>query len=305
MSPAIIVCPIEFSSADKAAVAQALSLARWHQAELLVVHVHSGSHRAASLHARLASFVDGLNTGGVEVTRAILSGDSVGAVVDYVRRTAADLVVVARHSRRKSSGWPAVTFAAAVGRAVPCPTIVVPVDAQPDGEPEGGLFRNIVCAVDFSNASISALNTALRLAQESGGRIRLLHVLEGFPFETIYSSGQAGRVVGEYRARVEQVNVELRRLVPPEAHHWCEVESETVSGVAADAIAARAKAGTADLLVVGMPRRNRLDHFMTGSTVKKILRGASCSVLLVPGLVAAAADQLPPPIGLAAGSLSR
>ena len=40
------------------------------------------------------------------------------------------------------------------------------------------LTREILCATDFSPASIAALQRALVLAQQSGGRLAVLHVLE-------------------------------------------------------------------------------------------------------------------------------
>jgi nucleotide-binding universal stress UspA family protein len=46
-------------------------------------------------------------------------------------------------------------------------------------------FRNILCAIDFSEASMRALSEALAVGQQSGGHLGLLHVLDGFPYETI------------------------------------------------------------------------------------------------------------------------
>ena len=144
-------------------------------------------------------------------------------------------------------------------------------------------FNNILCGIDFSAASLRALNEALTMAQQSGGRVTLLHVLEGFPYESVYSGSRAFRLIGDYRARVDRVKRELRALVPPDALNWCEVETEVVSGIPHDAIRATATARKADLVVIGLPRRTKLDRIVMASTVSgvSVVLGAPC--LAVPG----------------------
>jgi nucleotide-binding universal stress UspA family protein len=290
VNPTLIVCSIEFSSAGKAALAHALDLARWYDAELHAVHVRAGRRGSAASGAnhpsyrRLVAFIDGLNPEGVAVTPKILAGDPVSAVAEYARHTRADLVVVPQYGRRASGYWSAGAFATAIGRAVGCPTIAVPDRAQVPAAAEAHpLFRSILCAIDFSDESMRASNEAVRLAQQSAGRLTLLHVVEGFPGETVYSGGRAVRLIDEYRARVERRNAELHLLVPPAALNWCDVEAETVSGVPHGAIVAAAKARQSDLIVMGLPRQSRLDRIVTGSTVKRVLRRAPCPVLMVPG----------------------
>lgn len=174
------------------------------------------------------------------------------------------------------------TMATDVARAVASPTLTV--SNKPAGDTEvAASFNNIVCAIDFSAASLRALNEALRIAQQSGGRVTLRHVLEGFPHETVYSGSRAFRLIGEHRARVEKVSRELRALVPPDALNWCEVETEVVSGIASDAINAIATARKADLVVVGRPDRSILDRIVMASTLSGVLRRAGCPVLAVPG----------------------
>ena len=108
-------------------------------------------------------------------------------------------------------------------------------------------FREILCATDFSPASIAALKQALVLAQQSGGRLTVLHVLDGFPYETVYSGSRAFRLIDEYRGLVAQVSRQLRNAIPQDALNWCDVQTRVVSGVPHRAIlstAARDQAGS-------------------------------------------------------------
>jgi nucleotide-binding universal stress UspA family protein len=294
VNPALIVCPIDFSMADQPALARAISLARWHDAALHVLHVltnrgpfAAGTRQHALVEQRLRRFVDVLKPAGVEVTAAALAGDPIDAVAGYAREHDADLIVVPQHGR--SAGFRrAPGLAAAVGRVAGCPTIAVPPTDAIAADADG-LFINIVCAVDFSSESVGALHHALTLAQQSAGRLTLLHVLDDYPYETVYSAGRAFRLIDQFQAHVDRVNSDLHLLVPPDALNWCDVECETLSGIAPDVITRRAAELRADLIVMGLPRRSRLDELFTGSTVKGVLRRAGCPVLIIP---APAADAI-------------
>jgi nucleotide-binding universal stress UspA family protein len=288
--PTLVVCPIEFSEADRVTLALARSLARWHDAELHVLHVRPGRRFTGAdagdepLRTRLAGFIDSRHPAGAAITARVLSGDPVTAVVEYAQQMAADLVVVGQHGGRGRGYWSAGAFARALGRTVECPIIVVPDSSAPRRDVrDDAPFGDILCAVDFSEASIRGLAAALALARASAGRLTLLHVLEGFPYETVYSGTRAMRLIEEFEARVAEVNDELHLLVPREASNWCEVEADTVSGDALEAIPAAAMARVSDLIVMGLPQRPRLEQLVAGSTVKGVMRRAPCPVLLVPG----------------------
>ena len=291
MNLSLIVSPVDFSAMGEAALKRALALARWHDAELHVLYVRPGRGRSSALGAtsaddpyfgRLANFISSSSPEGLAVTPVVLTGDPVKAVAEYARAKAADLVVVGQNGRRGSRFWRSGVLATDLARAVASPTLSVSKETGSDPDVAAS-FNNILVAIDFSPASLRALNKALTLAQQSGGRITLLHVLEGFPYETVYSGSRAFQLVGNYRARVDKVKRQLRALVPPDVLNWCEVETEVVSGIAHDAVLAIAKVRNADLVVIGLPPRTRLDRIVMASTVSGVLRRARCPVLAVPG----------------------
>ena len=299
MKPKSIVSVLNsLATATDAAVMKALTLAQWYESNLHVVHVPPSSRVSegseAAIHDdlvdRIARIAERSGAGGVKVIPAVLSGSPVRAIADYTNRVSADLVVVEKKARRGSGYWSAGSFAVALGKAVKAPTIAVPSDDLPPTD-SGALFRNIVVATDFSEVSLRALSKALVLAQQSGGSLLLLHVLDGFPYETVYSASRGFRLMQDFRARVARVNRELRSLIPPDAWNWSEIEVATVSGLAHDAIVAAASERRADLLVLGLPRRARMEELATGSTVHGVLRRTTSPVLLVPGAATASRDR--------------
>ena len=144
------------------------------------------------------------------------------------------------------------------------------------------MFREILCATDFSPVSIAALKQGSVLAQQSGGRLTVLHVLDGFPYETLYSGSPAFRLIDEYRGLVAQVSRQLRNAIPQDALNWCDVQTRIVSGVPHRAILSAALEIKPDLIVMGLPARSALDIVFMGSTTGPVLRGAQCPVLTVP-----------------------
>jgi nucleotide-binding universal stress UspA family protein len=187
VKPASIVCPVEFSAEGKSALAMALALASWYEAELHVVRVESrfrsqskrpeGGVADDAVCARVDDFVAAVNVQGSNVETVALAGDPVAALVDYSRSISAELMVVGQNGRRGSPYWSAGSFSKEVADRVGCPTITVPRDFAPQ-TPGNAPFRNILCGIDFSQSSALALSQALLITRQSGGRLTLLHVYE-------------------------------------------------------------------------------------------------------------------------------
>lgn len=248
MKPKAIVLVLDSSTGAKdAALTRAASLARWYDADLHLVH----------------------------------AGPSVRAIARQVASIGPDLVVVAKDLGRTSGHWSPGSFAAALAKAVKAPTLVIPSHPAHAAE-EGSPFRRILTAVDFSDASLHALPVALTLAQESSGYLKVLHVLGGFPYETVYSGSRAYRLLHQFEAHVARVNRELEALIPSDARNWSEIEAATVSGRPHEGILAAAAERPTDLVVLGLPQRPRLEELVAGSTARRVLRRATSPVLLVP-----------------------
>jgi nucleotide-binding universal stress UspA family protein len=291
LKPNVIVSVLESLQAEKdAALTRALALAQWYESDLHIVVVHPGNRdkerKAQGIRgatdARIAHLVSAARASSVNAVPAVLSGHPVRAIADYADRVSADLLVVGSTARPASRYRSAGSFATALGKAVKCPTIAVSVDHREPPAP-GILFRNILVPIDFSDVSVRALTAALLLAQQSGEGLRLLHVLEGFPYESVYSGARALRLPHDLRLQVARANQRLQSLIPADALNWCDIDVATVSGRPDDAIVAAASEEGADLIVLGLPRRSRVEELVVGSTAHRVLRRASAPVLLIPG----------------------
>lgn len=278
-----ILAAVDFSTPARGAFEYTLALSKRHGAELVVIHAvplnQAFSWRAGERLALSAKLRQKADQAHVELKHRVQQGDPVDIILLHARSLHPDVIVMGTHQRRGIDRLRVGSVAERVAAKATVPVLLVPRRRD-----TGTIrpFSDVAVGVDFSDVSFHALSEALALAQRSGGHLRLLHVLDGFPDETVYSGSRAFRLMDDFRARVARVNRELRSLIPADAPNGSEIEVATVSGQAHKAILAAASERRTDLIVLGLPRRSRLEKFVAGSTVDKVLRRATSPVLLVP-----------------------
>lgn len=144
-------------------------------------------------------------------------------------------------------------------------------------------YKRIVCAVDFSDASTEAFRQAADLAGRYGAQLKVIHALEAHPvFNMWLSPDSLGEItVGLQERAREAMEAFLDRH--REELKGISCTSEISSGAGFEEILEHARVWSADLIVIGATGAAALDQIIIGSTVSRVLEGASCSVLVVKG----------------------
>ena len=155
------------------------------------------------------------------------------------------------------------------------------------------MYQRILVPVDGSPTANAGVDEAVKLAMLTGGRLRLVHVLEvtlpfGTGFET-YTGDVLGlcreagmRIAAEAKLRAASSGVQADTFIPePSGERVCDV------------VANQAELWKADLIVVGTHGRRGVRRFVIGSNAEQIARSAPVPVLLVrmPGAEAAVSAQ--------------
>ena len=294
-----ILCPTDLSDIAPRAFDHAMALARFYQAEIELAYVSEpllpGPVAPASyppwavldpavtgrLQAALSALAAPAADVGVQVRPVLYEGRVVREILERARGWPADVLVMGTHGRGGFERWVLGSITEKVLRQAPCPVLTVPPPAEGLHPTGTVLFRRIVCPVDFSGPSVAALHHALRLAEESGAEITVLHVLEWL-VEEEPGAKIAGFDVPEFRRHLERDAWEkLKGLVPPEARDWCRPREEVVGGRPWREILRTAEARGAELVVMGVRGRNPVDLALFGSTTHHVVRGANCPVLVV------------------------
>jgi nucleotide-binding universal stress UspA family protein len=141
-------------------------------------------------------------------------------------------------------------------------------------------LTRILCPTDFSEVSTKAEAYATALASRYGASLHLLHVDPPTPVMSPY-----GEIPVDIRLFEDQRHQAEHDLAAARARAHA-------AGVAADAsirggypareVLAVAALEHSDLIVLGTHGRGGVEHLLLGSVAEKVMRKASCPVLVVP-----------------------
>ena len=157
---------------------------------------------------------------------------------------------------------------------------------------------HILVPTDFSPASDAALTYGKALAKTFGASLHILHVID-----KRFTTGPFDKVYGALPQEMDEVwhtdaaAQIAERLSAEEATRYC-ATSAVVFGPTAPSITRYAAEHNIDLIVMGSHGRTGIAHAVIGSVAERVVRTASCPVLVVRdsgavkvhGLVAARAS---------------
>lgn len=298
-----ILCPTDLSDASAPALSYGAAFAVWYGAQLSLLHVVptfdaiqvppstlGGAVQVVYPSTReevLASMrkqADATGASAVNPYYVAEAGDPIDTIVDQALGMSADLLVVGTHGRSGFNRLLHGSVTEAVLHRAPCPVLTVP--PQSADAPGNVAFKRIVCAMDFSPASMQALGFALDLARQADGTVTLLHAVEGLPDEE--PRVHAHFNVAEYRTYlIEDARARLEKLVAGEPRTWCEIEPLVTVGRGYREILRVAAERDASLIAMGAQGRGGVGLTLLGSSTHQVIRAATCPVLTVRGAAAA------------------
>ena len=138
----------------------------------------------------------------------------------------------------------------------------------------------VVFATNGSAESDAALRFAIALAERNKMPLRVLTVLEPMPALPAQPSGAQYHMAVEVE-RAEQILDRIRPELSPLQEHQRVVTSMLV-GAPGPTIAEAASAWNAKYIVLGAGRHSKLERFLAGETVIRVLRHAGVPVIAVP-----------------------
>ncbi len=291
-----ILVPVDFSELSIGALAYAESVAGWYQSEVTALHaaptfdavevqsdglfepvqvVYTMTPEQIGTRLRSAMDVAGVPHHGVAV--AAEAGTASEVILDQAKKRNADLVVMSTHGR---GGWDRVILGSVtekVLRSAPCPVLIVPPHAP---QSPARIVDSVLCAVDFSPASLHAVDFAVDFAHRARAPVTFLHVVEWLAEEEPPEVPPTD--IQEFRGYlVHEAEERLKELVAKQRHIERGAHAKVVPGRAYQEILATASGIAADLIVIGAQGRGGPPFRLLGSTTEQVVRTASCPVLMV------------------------
>jgi nucleotide-binding universal stress UspA family protein len=291
-----ILCPVDASAFSRRALRHAFALAGGYDAEVVVMSVRppslppslwfekesavpvEGPYSRDQAEISLRAFVESA-TGSTPGRVLVADGQIVPEILRVARELPADLIVIGTHGLGGFERLLLGSITEKVLRKAECPVMTIPRLAPETAEPPAVVFKTIVCGMDRSAASKHALDHALSLAQQAGGRLIVVHALEDVSEEE--PSLAAHLNIPEcWRAVEPEIRAAYEALVPAEAREWCKIDVRIPFGKAYSTILDIARQDGADLIVLGTAGWSS----PFGATTQHVLRAAECPVLVVPSV---------------------
>lgn len=147
------------------------------------------------------------------------------------------------------------------------------------------MYKKILVAVDGSDTGARALQEAVRFAEGSDAKLRIVHVVDDVSLSRDAKVVHTDRDLnGDHGSALDR----LEEAVAAAKGSGVEAESkllkrDRMNVQIADLIVAEADAWPADLIVVGTHGRRGVRRLLLGSVAESIARAATRPVLLVRG----------------------
>src|SRR5215472_13004351 len=170
-----ILCPIDFSGSSRQAIEYATALSRQRQSMLTVLHVAADGSDPRPLATEAAALFERATQAGIRVDVLIEFGQPARQIVNRAASLPADVIVLGTHGTGGFEHLMLGSVAEKVLRKATCPVFTVPPHANFS---PGAPLKTLVCAVDFSEWSLAALDEACVLAEGARGTVTAVHVIE-------------------------------------------------------------------------------------------------------------------------------
>jgi nucleotide-binding universal stress UspA family protein len=277
---AMLACELGCESLDLLHVIDRLALESLrHLAEPLVdteQHLMDSSRRQlAEVESRLS------DTYGVRVMTTTLNvGRAHNEIAHYAKLLKAGLVVLGAHIGGVVRELFVGSTVDKVLRTLPCPLLIVRLEPQAP-------YQRILVAVDFSEASRRALETARNIAPHAS--VTALHAVE-VPLEKKLKFD--AEKIEAYRAELSmRKSDEMLRLVSSASNDSVSWTRVVEPGAPADVILKKAHALETDLIIIGKHGRAGWEDMLIGGVTKQVIQYAPCDVLVVEPVEASASSQ--------------
>jgi nucleotide-binding universal stress UspA family protein len=293
-----IVVGVDFSSDSTGAVKLGTALCLEVGAELLLVHAGAVAlealesrlpsvrewERLISVQAiedknRLEAMLGDVLAKGVTASCQVVDGSPADALAAAALSSDADLLIVGTHGLGAAKHFLLGSVAERVVRLATCNVLVTREGADATIAP-----RRILLATDFSEHAEMALRIAVDFAGQ-GGTIDVVHFWDLSPMvSSLVGSEATGSVVTSLGEELERDALQRgARLIAKHQREGITLSFKAVRGKAAAGIVQKQKrsASAYDLVVTGSHGHRGLRRFFLGSVAEKVVRNASCSVLVV------------------------
>jgi nucleotide-binding universal stress UspA family protein len=289
-----IVVTTDFSETSRQALPVAAALARRFGSTLTLVYAFPASVPAELSHiglvfeqqrlakeaaVRLVSLRERELPVDLTVETLVLEGSPAHAISKFATDRKAGLIITATHGHTGLRHLWLGSTAERIVHNAPCPVLTVrqqptQTAASPD---KSWSVQRILIPTDLSEVSHQAISYASVFAHPPHTAASLIHVVEPPPYPEF---GYAHIPLREAKLK-QDAQQELNALCQELANSGVSASSVIRTGNAYREITEEAKKESSDLIIIATKGHGTIAHALLGSTAERVVRHASCPVLVV------------------------
>ena len=286
-----ILVATDFSTRSDRALRRAVLIAGQCGAGLTLVHVVDDDQPAFMIDRERAAASELLGQSAatiVEVDKVaadavVATGDAFDGILRVADEIDADLILVGPHRRQFLDIFVGTTAERTIRRSRRPVLMANAVPSEP--------YHRTLLAIDFDDASRSAVETAGRLGIVEETDVVALHLFDAPAAGMMKRAGEVPDAVDHYvEGEERRAREELAAFLAASGLPRYRQRLGSAQGSPAAAILAAADAQDADLIVIGTNQRKGLERLLLGSVAEKLLVDAKRDVLVVPAAAQAAAE---------------
>ncbi len=293
--PSILLFAAEIPVDEKAfsfALAQAVEfgakLILFHAYDTVVVSTPEGAGIRTYDEAEAARFeleqleplAERARAAGIDCETAVRAGLPAEEIAEFVRaregEQGIDRVVMGTHAPGRIGKLLVGSVAEEVLRTARTPVCVIGPEVV-SGRYRNFATRTILCGVSLHESSAAVVAFAAELAAEQNARLILQHVIRPQERQEVLSDRP-----------MDQIETELRELIPARLASSVEAQTIVVPGDPTDELLYWSRAEQADLIVLGAQGASAFAAITRHGAVYKVLARAHCPVMTLSPLVLAA-----------------
>ncbi len=279
-----VMVPVDFSEASKKGVNYGLSLALEFEARLVLANIvpyDSLAYLTAKAH--LLDLIPAELRERLDFELIVKSGDVRQELLGIVEEKEIDLVVMGSRGRSHVQRLLLGSVTERMLRKLHVPILTVS-HLEPERElhkPGPVPLKKLLYATDLADGSEAGLEFSIRLARGLNAHLTVVHVVRPLDaaMYVIETAGYLPDYATEARA---QASERLNRLVALVSDGSVPITTVLADGVAYERIHALAAGQNADLVVINLQGKGRLDRALLGTTAERVIRTATVPVLALP-----------------------
>lgn len=273
-----ILVPVNFEKKYDSQLDMAINVAEKFNSELILLHVLPQEAKTNSVKELISKAVNKefeellqkTKTHKVKTTPMLKYGNVFDQIINVSEDENVNVIIIGNETQREGSEFGIGVLAEKLTRKAQKPVWVHRTDASTSP-------KEILCPVDFSEASARALNNALKIARIFNSRLNIINVYE--PLENMYSPRFKIDPTDENQKKEAENKRMFKNFLDKFNFSGVNYQFELLKGDAYLKISEYIKTKKIDLLLIGATGKTMLSRILLGSLTEQIARDLKCSMI--------------------------